>query len=89
MFSINEPTPVSSRRPRNTVRYPLLRFANLTELIFHCRQRYQTAHVRTEYRAQSGALMLVVCPEGRQVFESLVVYMEGERAYLVEVPDKL
>lgn len=82
----NETPPATLKWSPTTLRYPILRFDSLTDMILHCRRQFQTPHVRTEYRSQNGDLMLVVCAAEQPVFEALVVHSEGSRTYLVELP---
>jgi hypothetical protein len=86
---MSDPIQLSQSHHRPTRRYPILRFDRLTDLIFHCQQRFQTPHVCTGFRTSDGELMLVVGPQEQPVFETPVLRMRDGRAYLVELPEYL
>jgi hypothetical protein len=73
--------PPRRRLTEGTVR----RFASLTELVEHCRERFRTDHVRTLF--ERGDFVVQVDLVGGRSFESLVVEEEGSySALLPDVP---
>jgi hypothetical protein len=89
VYLTSDPIQLSSSQHRPTRRYPILRFDRLTDLIFHCQQRFQTTHVHTAIRPSDGELMLLVGTLEQPVFETPVLRVKDGRAYLVELPEYL
>ena len=62
-----------------------LRFDSVTALLRHCRQEFASADVTVGERDDELRLR-VVDPRGA-TFSALIVHLEGERKYLVRLPE--
>ena len=61
-----------------------LRFDSVTALLSHCRNEYAAADVSAT--RERDELRLRIVQPGGQCFSTLIVHLEGERAYLVGLP---
>jgi len=62
------------------------RFDSLTALIDFCKQRYGTEDVVAT--TENGTLVVRITPPGDQPFTRLVVHFEGERTYIIGLPEE-
>lgn len=62
------------------------RFDSLTALIDFCKVRYSTLDVVAT--TEDGALVVRITPPGDPPFTRLVAHFEGERTYIVGLPEE-
>jgi hypothetical protein len=75
----------SGKRRRRTTRGALLRFDSITQIVQHCRKRYDVEEV--QYGCETGELLLRLDLRSGDAFESLIVHFEGEGVYAVMLPE--
>jgi hypothetical protein len=61
------------------------RFDSLTELIEFCKRVYETDEVAAT--TEDGTLVVRIARPGGEPFTRMVVYFEGERTYVIGLPE--